>query len=110
MPCSSNSDGAKSIFDVKIHTVEVPLDGEIIEAAQIWLTKHLGHKAQMARPLKDFQSDTVGFDPTLIFTTEHKWDAYVDPSSLKSFFLIKDNSEIAMLFKLTFGGTGETIS
>lgn len=97
------------LYEGKINKIEVPVEQDLIRDAQVWLRERLGDSAMMAHPAKDLSGDqTIAYDPTLLFTTEFLWDAYVDPSTFRGYFLIKGNDDISMLFKLTFGGrTGD---
>lgn len=108
MPSSLSSLGPKPVepYTGVIHRIEVPISTEVIKDANEWLRAKLGESAMMARPTKDVLGNRPpAYDPTHLFCSEYLWDAYVDPTSFKAFFQIKGNDDIALLFKLTFGGT-----
>jgi len=93
------------IYQGKINKIEVPVDQDIVGEASRWLEERIGPSALMARPLKDLMNEDPSYDPTCLFTSDYLWDAYVDPGSFKAYFQIKGHDDLAMLFKLTFGGS-----
>lgn len=107
MPFSLSSLGPSPVepYTGVIHKIEVPVSAAVAKDASDWLRARLGESAIMARPTKDIvEGQSLPYDPTYLFCSEYLWDAYVDPSEFKAYFQIKGNDDIAVLFKLTFGG------
>lgn len=97
MQSYSNSPGPK------IHVIEVPIVKDRIADANEWLKERLGDAtwkitANGAVPIED---------PDFLMMRDHVWDGYILPQSFRAFFRIKGHDDIALLFKLTFGGTSE---
>jgi len=90
-------------LEATIHTIEVPVNAECIDRAGRWLAERLGEPGWKSKPRTNEHGD-VAFDASRIYMEDVLWDAYVNPSSFRAFFLIKENDNLAMLFKLTFGG------
>lgn len=89
-----------------IHTIEVPVNEELINRAGRWLEERLGDPGWKSKPHINEGGD-MAFDPARIYMEDVWWDAYVNPASFRAFYIIKEHTDIAMLFKLSFGGTGE---
>lgn len=86
-----------------IHEVTVPLD-KGWEAGCAWLFEKLGEKYTDAGRSKS-GPDTPGYMTTHsdIEDSEYLWDVCYDPGPGEFRFMIKPK-DVAILFKLTFGG------
>lgn len=94
-------------MDVIIHTIEVPTDDyDRIEDASAWLAERLGEPSWKSKP-QFSEGAPSPFDPSLLETADYDWDAYVNPADFRAYFRIKGHNDVALLFKLTFGGTND---
>ena len=94
-------------MDVTIHTIEVPTDNyQLVEDASAWLTERLGEPPWKDKP-RTAEEPSLSWDPTLLLREEYSWDAYVNPADFRAFFRIKNHDDVALLFKLTFGGKND---
>lgn len=90
----------------KVHYIQVPLEKQTLDDAIDWLTDLFGEPAFMSRSYDEVTGKKpVAHDPDRIYTTDYWWDAYVEVTSNRAFFCIKEHDDVALLFKLTFGGS-----